>query len=248
MSDPNRKAEKQRQREEAEERYRQYVANLPPFQVFAKIPRLNRDIVITEKIDGTNAAIGIGEPVGTMHSIDTLEGTVFWPIKGGGQVWAQSRTRIITPEEDNYGFARWVQEHADMLRATLGPGLHFGEWWGKGINRGYGLNEKRFSLFNIAKWEDDQASKDSLAAARDAGVSIDTVPVLYRGGWITGIMHEHPGEFAPQLYLEYLKNSPMGSPASPGFMQPEGIVVFHKAGGVLFKATIENDEKHKFEV
>ena len=29
------------------------------FQGFGKIPRLNRDIVITEKIDGSNAAIGI---------------------------------------------------------------------------------------------------------------------------------------------------------------------------------------------
>jgi hypothetical protein len=29
---------------------------------------------------------------------------------------------------------------------------------------------------------------------------------------------------------------------------PEGIVVFHEAGRLLFKATIEHDEQHKFEL
>jgi len=36
-----------------------------------------------------------------------------------------------------------------------------------------------------------------------------------------------------------------GSAAVEGWMQPEGIVVFHKAGGVLFKATLEKDEEPK---
>ena len=39
------------------------MKTLPPpgFVEFRKIPRLNRDIIITEKIDGTNASIVIEE-------------------------------------------------------------------------------------------------------------------------------------------------------------------------------------------
>jgi len=32
-----------------------------------------------------------------------------------GELYAQSRKRIITPEQDNFGFAAWVQEHKDTL-------------------------------------------------------------------------------------------------------------------------------------
>src|SRR5271165_3703942 len=105
----------------------------PDFQAFPKIPRLNREIVITEKIDGTNASIHIAE-----------DGTVF----------TGSRTKWITPNDDNKGFARWVKEHEDELRTGLGYGTHYGEWWGAGIGRRYGLTEKRFSLFNTTRWTD----------------------------------------------------------------------------------------------
>lgn len=104
---------------------------LPEFKSFTKIPRLSREIVITEKIDGTNACIYIDETTNEM-----LVG---------------SRTRWITPQSDNFGFAAWVEQNKEELY-KLGPGYHYGEWWGKGIQRGYGLNERRFSLFNISRW------------------------------------------------------------------------------------------------
>src|SRR5690606_13561404 len=100
------------------------------FTEFPKIPRLNRNIIVTEKIDGTNASIFIGED---------------------GEFLVGSRTRWITPEKDNFGFAAWAHENRDELM-KLGPGHHFGEWWGRGIQRGYGLNERRFSLFNTSRW------------------------------------------------------------------------------------------------
>src|SRR5271166_6384544 len=104
------------------------------FKEFPKIARLNRECIISEKIDGTNAQIIISED---------------------GEIAAASRSCIITTERDNYGFALWVKEHADELFA-LGPGNHFGEWWGSGINRGYGLEkgQKKFSLFNVERWKD----------------------------------------------------------------------------------------------
>lgn len=181
------------------------------FKGFEKIPRLNREICITEKIDGTNAAIGVTEDY---------------------RVYAQSRSRIITPTDDNYGFAGWVERNKEAL-CNLGPGLHFGEWWGVGINRGYDLTERRFSLFNVKRWRED----DLIVNMRKSGVPIYVVPVLYEGLWLCR------EQFAPHYALTELAHS--GSLAAPGYMRPEGIVVYHKAANFLFKATIEKDNEPK---
>lgn len=174
------------------------------FNKFNKIARLSREMIITEKIDGTNAQVFITE---------------------SGLVFAGSRTRWITPEEDNFGFAKWVEENKEEL-LKLGPGQHFGEWWGQGIQRKYGLEEKRFSLFNVSRWSD--------ASIRPKCCHI--VPVLY-----TGIFDTDP----VNVCLGSLKVN--GSEAAPGFMNPEGVVIYHTAAGVYFKKTIEKDEKHKGE-
>ena len=106
--------------------------NIPEFRPFPKIPRLSREIIITEKIDGTNASITITED---------------------GQFLTGSRNRWITPEDDNFGFSAWAHANKDVLMG-LGVGTHFGEWWGHGIQRGYGLpkGRRRFSLFNVGRW------------------------------------------------------------------------------------------------
>ena len=251
--DPNRKAEKAEKRRLAEERYQAATAGLV-FSAWPKIARLNRDIVITEKIDGTNAAIGIGPPAGSISVVEAGGFTAYSPESGAGRVWAQSRSRIITPEDDNMGFARWVQQHEAVLAKTLGPGLHFGEWWGVGIQRGYDLSERRFSLFNVEKWGPRVVATDSggyeedpLLAARDAGVALYTVPMLYRGPWVYERRPNIPDEenyvFAPHMALDLLSED--GSFAAPGYRKPEGVCVFHRASGIILKATIEGDEEHK---
>ena len=80
------------------------------FIEFPKMARLSREVVITEKIDGTNACIYIGED---------------------GEFLVGSRTRWITPDQDNHGFAAWAYANKDKL-LLLGHGTHFGEWWGTG--------------------------------------------------------------------------------------------------------------------
>jgi len=172
------------------------------FTEFQKIPRLSRDMVITEKIDGTNSCICITED---------------------GEFLTGSRHKWITPENDNYGFSRWAHEHKDEL-VRLGTGLHYGEWWGSGIQRSYGLKEKRFSLFNTSRWSDP--------LIRPACCHV--VPVLYTGlfdtNTITKVMNE---------LLEH------GSYAAEGFMKPEGIVIYHTAGDHLYKKTFEKDSEGK---
>jgi hypothetical protein len=220
------------------------MANIE-FQGFGKISRLFRDIVITEKIDGTNAAIGIlsggidhleweAEPDLAIEV--TLDG---WDVY---TVYAQSRKRLITPTKDNHGFAQWVHENAVDLAKELGPGLHFGEWWGSGIQRGYGLpkGEKRFSLFNVKRWSVEWPVSDSggdeivtlprFFKTKNLGV----VPVIYRGPFNTADVNAS---------LRLLAES--GSLAAPGYDKPEGIVVYHTQANQLFKVTILNDEVPK---
>lgn len=171
------------------------------FEPFPKMPRLSREIIITEKLDGTNAQIFITDD---------------------GDMLTGSRTRWITPADDNYGFARWAEGNKDEL-LQLGPGRHFGEWWGSGIQRRYGLTEKRFSLFNVSRWTDD---------VRPAICHV--VPTLYRGEFSQAEINDA----IARLEFE-------GSVAAPGFDKPEGVVVFHVAANMGFKKTILKDDQPK---
>jgi hypothetical protein len=56
------------------------------------------------------------------------------------------------------------------------------------------------------------------------------VPVLYSGVW----SNEAVDEELRKLYEH-------GSRASSGFMDPEGIVIFHEASRQLYKVTLKND-------
>ncbi len=144
------------------------------FRPFQKIYRFwEQPIVVTEKIDGTNAQITITED---------------------GEFLTGSRNRLITPEDDNFGFSRWAWDNKEELM-KLGPGTHYGEWWGKGIQHGYGLSHKVFSLFNTHRWSDD--------TLRPA--CCDVVPVV-----LTGYMPDYLRMFpnhsvAPKVSLAALK-------------------------------------------
>lgn len=169
------------------------------FNGFPKMARWSREIIISEKIDGTNASIFIGED---------------------GEFLTGSRRRWITPEADNYGFSRWAHENRDELM-KLGIGHHFGEWWGAGIQRRYGLDEKRFSLFNVSRWGDERPA------------CCHVVPVIYRGPMFS------------EAIEQALTTLDGNSLAAPGFTDPEGVVLFHVAAGIGFKKTLKKDEQPK---
>jgi intein/homing endonuclease len=82
--------------------------NYPEFIAFPKIPRLHRECVITEKIDGTNGVVYITDD---------------------GDMFIGSRNRWLSVDSDNFGFHRWATENRDEVM-KLGPGRHNGEWWG----------------------------------------------------------------------------------------------------------------------
>lgn len=174
-----------------------------PYPSFPKIARYSRDVIVTEKIDGTNAQV---------YVTDTMT-----------DVFAGSKSQWITPEKDNFGFARWVADNKEEL-LKLGPGMHAGEWWGAGIQRRYDLPDKRFSLFNTHRWTEP--------TTRPACCGV--VPVLWQGPFdvldVTAV-------------LELLRAN--GSVAAPGFMKPEGIVIFHTAAQWMLKKTLEKDAEPK---
>ena len=175
------------------------------FIEFPKMARYSREVIVTEKIDGTNAQVYITED---------------------GEFLTGSRTRWITPENDNYGFSKWAHERKEELM-QLGPGRHFGEWWGNGIQRGYNLpkGERRFSLFNVSRW------------GKERPPCCGIVPILWHGTFdsidVSGLMNA----------LGFT-----GSIASPGFMKPEGIVIFHTKANIGFKKTFEKDETGKWDI
>lgn len=199
------------------------MIEIPPeeFVKYNKIPRLLRPWIITEKIDGTNAQIHISEEM---------------------DVVAGSRNRYITPENDNFGFAAWVKEHEQELAAGLGAGRHYGEWWGHGIQRGYGCqyDERYFSLFNVSKWHDkNQLTRETQSpdpkAAKKTVQCPDCCLVVPVMGWY--VDYEDINECLQELAIKK-------SLLVRGWEQPEGIVAFHTHSGHKYKITL-GDDGHK---
>lgn len=203
----------------------QEVTSEIEFQAWPKIYRLNREVIVTEKIDGTNACIIVGDD---------------------GEIHAQSRTRLIAPGNDNFGFAAWVFENAEELAATLGPGRHFGEWWGSGIQRNYGLpkGEKRFSLFNALRWSvtdcDGFLNRDYRCTEAPLCFVVPKIALCHEGhkkqiddlgfSWVNSA-------------VKFIRKN--GSLAAKGFMNPEGVIAYHKQSNSSFKVTCEKDEEYK---
>lgn len=200
------------------------------FTPYPKTPRFKRDVVITEKLDGTNAQVVITfEPLDARFSPDTKDVIAIQESSLPRHSYfmrAGSRTRWITPGKatDNYGFAAWCRENADEL-FNLGEGQHFGEWYGQGIQRGYGLDHRRFALFNTARW----------------GVHNQNTPRCCHVVPLLGVVSvADVDRVVNELAFD-------GSRAVPGFPSPEGVIAYHTASKQNFKVLIENDNQPKGE-
>jgi hypothetical protein len=173
------------------------------FKAFPKIERIGKvNMAITQKIHGTNAQVFI------------------YPDESGTlQLLCGSRTRWIYPGDDNYGFAAHVHAHKEEFIRKLGPGQHFGEWAGLGINSGEGLDEKVFVLFDFWKYPPE----------RELPPKTTVVPVLYQGPMDLGVI---------ETVMAELKAN--GSRLAPGFMRPEGVVI--TAMGTRYKKVFDAEE------
>ena len=187
------------------------------FEAFPKIKQLKHlKMSITQKIHGTNAHIYVASieiPFGTDNEV-LYDGKCF-------QVKAASRNRWIYPDDDNYGFAKWVQDNKEDIVRLLGPGRHDGEWAGSGINSGEGFekDEKVFVLFDWWRYPPE----------RELPKGCVVVPVLYDGPVDLSMVDK---------CMSYLLAS--GSRLKPGFNRPEGVVVM--INGTRFKKTFTPEE------
>lgn len=163
------------------------------FKPWPKILRpRNMLITITEKMDGTNACV---------------------IIQNGKVVGAQSRSRLITVDNDNFGFAQFVEDNKEDL-AKLGDGYHYGEWVGPGIQKNrHNLEEKTFYLFNTLRPEETIPE------------CVKVVRVLYHG--------ENSDKVIATVY-EDLRNV-------EGY-KPEGVVVYNHTTHGFVKYTYANQE------
>lgn len=114
---------------------------------YHKLPLPTLTFKGTVKLHGTNA--------GVVKDLTT------------GEIWVQSRGQIITPTDDNEGFAKFVAANSIVFQTMFKtaqdlyqPGddqakpTHiaiFGEWCGKGIMKGVAINQldRRFVQFGI---------------------------------------------------------------------------------------------------
>lgn len=172
------------------------------FKPFGKILHIGKLYMsITQKINGSNAQIYI-----------------YRDENNELQLEAASRTRWITPEDDNYGFARFCAENKHEFIDKLGEGRHFGEWCGNGINSGEGLKEKKLCLFNWRRW-----------TGKELPDRVMVVPLLYKGAISLDAIND---------MMDRLKK--LGSFLVPGYMKPEGIVV--ELDGQFYKNVFDAEE------
>lgn len=127
---------------------------------FPKIARLNRDCVVTEKVDGTNAAILIQS----------------------GRLRVYSKSEELTGSIDSYGFYAWVMERKRAILDTFEDGLLRGEFAGPGINRNrHQLTSKTFYCFAA-----EPRVREGVTGLPDG---FNVVPVLYEGPFDTAAIN-----------------------------------------------------------
>ena len=166
---------------------------------FKPWPKIGREnpfrVTITEKMDGTNACV---------------------IIKDGKLAGVQSRKRLITPCDDNYGFAGWVFRNKEEIE-KLGDGYHYGEWAGLGIQKNpHNLPEKQFFLFNTFRWNSENPNLPSCCKV---------VPVLFEG-----IMD---ADTVPTILEKMVSDAPEEE-------TPEGVIVYYHSTRTYTKHTIKS--------
>jgi Rnl2 family RNA ligase len=127
------------------EQYRNVIKKVRDYSRKYEIPLPTLQFTGTVKLHGTNAAIGYNSVTDEM--------------------WCQSRERIITPFDDNAGFARFVKDNETFFRVMLaqvcGAGqiaIIYGEWAGPGIQSGVAISnieKKTFFIFDIVFYPHD---------------------------------------------------------------------------------------------
>ncbi|NCU32607.1 MAG: hypothetical protein EOM23_06705, partial [Candidatus Moranbacteria bacterium] len=133
------------------EQFRQIVKKVRMKSEFQRLDENGEPIYIKKNKYPVVKAIGTVKVHGTNASI------AYNPKKG---MWCQSKNNVITPEKDNAGFAAFVKERQDFFEDIMGSLQSmfcymddtitlFGEFAGKGVQKGVAISEidKSFFIF-----------------------------------------------------------------------------------------------------
>ncbi len=189
---------------------------------YPKTTRLSKcRMRITEKLDGTNAAIEIIEKLDGPNIVLSYsrnrqlgEPKPYTTVLEDG-----SEKTYMSKEYEHFGFREWVKENAKRLSELLPVGIHYGEWCGPGIQKNpLGLPSKRFFLFNGYP-KDTEVEKAQ-------GIGLFEVPTLYIGKFSI--------EKIEEVHNDLLSNgTKVFNSIEP--KSPEGIII--NAFGTRFKKT-----------
>lgn len=94
---------------------------------------------------------GVPLPRLTFYGSVKLHGTnVGIGFTADGEMWAQSRSQILTTEADHMGFAAWVRDNAGIFSKLVST-VVFGEWCGGNIQKDVALSKlpKMFVPFAV---------------------------------------------------------------------------------------------------
>jgi hypothetical protein len=128
----------------------------------------------------------------TLSSYDLYKGTITYrgkvklhgtnagvTITPDREVFAQSREIVLTADDDNAGFAKWVDSNLDYWKQLALSGqivVVYGEWCGPGIQKNTAVNdidEKVFAVFAIQIGEsimDDDGQQHAMVIVEPAAI------------------------------------------------------------------------------
>lgn len=206
----------------------------PIYDENAKLPIIKK-AVGTEKIHGTNGSVAYSNKDGLIP---------------------QSKSKILTINEDNAGFAFFVEKNKDIFQSLINKVIEreninadentiviYGEWAGKGIQKGMAYNklDKFFVIFGvkIKPFDEEKSSywvdETNLSAPDNRIYNINDFEKFE-----VEINFNNPGEAQNKMVdmmLEVEKQSPLGK-----YFGVEGI-----GEGIVFKFNY-NDVKYRFKV
>lgn len=245
---------------------------------FISFPKIGQLRQIVEDIDHMAHYIGKNENGGAMYDPSLknpvlmfygtvkLHGTnagVSFRKKDG--IWAQSRSNIITPEQDNLGFASFVESNKtafEELFDTLTEHIKdedtiitiFGEWAGEKIQKGMAINSipRFYSIFAVKISYDKEnrffLTRDKWKQLKNHEHRIYNVQDWKT--WEVDIDFENPGS-SLQTLTNILEKVEKQCPAGIWFGEEghgEGVVWVHqseKYGTIRFKIKSEKHSSSK---
>lgn len=122
------------------------------FYPFPKIYQMRQAVKNLRKMAMNRAVQQI-----SFHGTPKIHGTNAGIVVANGKVTAQSRTRSLTPDNDNYQFATFVDQHADLLARVLPDNVvYYGEWCGNGIQKNVAVSQlsRRLVIFAARTLDD----------------------------------------------------------------------------------------------